>query len=133
MAGHDKSTVDRRYRIRRDAIDRRIQYVLRAMEADPAAGISALAAMVNLSVSRLSHLFKVETHRSLHSHLANRRMEKAAQLLELTETPVKEISYIVGYSHSASFVRAFRKRFGCTPVRYRNDGCGFSTGNSWFG
>ena len=95
--------------------DQRIAAILQAIDADPASDVTALAQVAHLSRSRLSHLFKREVGRSLHSYLANCRLEKAAELLKQTETPVKEVSYIVGYRHAPSFVRAFRKKFGCAP------------------
>jgi len=75
--------------------------------------------MVGLSSSRLSHLFKRDTGHDLRSFLAERRLQAAAQMLLRDETSVKEISYNVGYRHPASFVRAFRKRFGAAPQTYR--------------
>jgi AraC-like DNA-binding protein len=133
MSGHDECVRPHTYRDRRVPPDHRIQYILRAIESDPSPDIALLARMLDLSPSRLSHLFKRETRQSLHSFLANRRLEKAAQLLARTETPVKEISYIVGYSHAASFVRAFRNKFGCTPNSYREGTHTFETDDSCFG
>lgn len=133
MSGHDNSAVLRTHCERKAQVDRRIQYILRAIESDPSSDVAALAGMVNLSPSRLSHLFKRETRHSLHCFLANRRLERAAQLLAGTNMPVKEVSYIVGYRHAASFVRAFRKRFGCPPKSYRGDACGLATEDSCFG
>ena len=95
--------------------DDRIESILQTIEREPASNLANLAQVAHLSSSRLAHLFKREVGRSLYSYLADRRLEKAAQLLRLTDTPVKEISYIVGYRHSPSFVRAFRKKFGCAP------------------
>ncbi len=132
MSGHDTFAVRRTHRGPSANVDGRIQYILRVIESQPSSGSAALARMVNLSPSRLSHLFKHETRHSLHRFLANRRLEKGAHLLAATQTPVKEVSYIVGYSHSASFVRAFRKRFGCTPNRYRANS-DFAIENSCFG
>jgi AraC-like DNA-binding protein len=99
--------------------DRRIEYLQRAIESDPSRGIPELARMVNLSPSRLSHLFKHCTHKTLRAYLTQRRLEMAAQLLVGSESSVKEISYSVGYSRPASFIRAFQKSFGCSPKDYR--------------
>jgi AraC-like DNA-binding protein len=133
MSGHDEFVRSHTYRDRHAPVDRRIQYILRAIESDPSADIATLAGRLDLSASRLSHLFKRETRHSLHKFLANRRLKKAAQLLAHTGTPVKEVSYIVGYSHAASFVRAFRKKFGCTPNSYRDGATTFETEDSCFG
>jgi transcriptional regulator GlxA family with amidase domain len=133
MSGNDSSAIAAILRSRDRLIDGRIQYVLRAIESDPSRDIAALARLVTLSPSRLSHLFKRETRRSLHSCLANLRLEKAAQLLAETPASVKEVSYIVGYQHSASFVRAFRKKFGRTPNSFRGNAYQFATEDSCFG
>ena len=87
--------------------DYRIRRVMQAIEADPSQDIRALARMVNLSSSRLSHLFKIATGTSLQSYLSNWRLEAAAALLQSTETPIKEVSYSVGYRHAPSFVVPF--------------------------
>jgi AraC-like DNA-binding protein len=99
--------------------DQRIRNVLQAIELDPSHDIQELALMVNLSISRLSHLFKTVTGCSLQSYLSNSRLERAAELLQSTEMRVKEISYGSGYRHAASFVRAFRNKFGSSPNSYR--------------
>ena len=95
--------------------DRRVEKVLRAIEEDPFRGVQELASLVSLSTSRLSHLFKATTGVSLQTFLSDMRLQRAAELLQSTDMPVKEISYQVGYRHAPSFVRAFRNRGGSTP------------------
>jgi len=102
------------------AVDHRVRRVVEAIEADPAQDIQDLAHMVNLSSSRLSHLFKAATNSSLQSFLAQQRLARAADLLQSTGMPVKEVSYSVGYRHAPSFVRAFRNKFGASPNDYRS-------------
>jgi len=99
--------------------DFRIQKVLHTIQCDPSRSIQDLAQAVNLSSSRLGHLFKAQTGFSLTIFLTNRRMEKAADLLRSTDMRVKEITYCVGYQQGPSFVRAFRRKFECSPTRYR--------------
>ena len=100
--------------------DPRVQRVLQVIHADPSQDIAALAVLVNLSVSRLSHLFKLGKGCRLRSYLMDCRLNLAARVLQSSETPVKEISYNVGYGHPSSFVRAFRAKFGCSPKQYRS-------------
>jgi AraC family transcriptional regulator of arabinose operon len=99
--------------------DFRIQKVLHTIEADPSARIADLASQVNLSSSRLSHLFKDQTGLSLNVFLADVRLERAADLLRKTEMRVKEITYCVGYCQEPSFQRAFKKKFNHSPMSYR--------------
>lgn len=100
--------------------DQRVQNVLQSIQSAPAHSVAGLAQRAGLSISRLSHLFKRETGHGLRSFLTHYRLEKALELLQNAEMPVKEVSYLVGYRHSASFVRAFRKKFGCAPKNCRN-------------
>ncbi len=99
--------------------DPRIRSTLRAIQSDPSGTIAGLARAVNLSQSRLSHLFKVETGQSLQKLIRDCRLDKAAEMLRSTNTAIKVVSYNVGYMHPPSFVRAFRNQFACTPQEYR--------------
>ncbi len=100
--------------------DHRLQRVMQAIEADPSLDIHDLAHLVQLSSSRLSHLFKAANGFSLQTYLSNCRLKTSAELLQSTEMPIKEVSYAVGYRHAPSFVRAFRNKFGSSPTDYRN-------------
>jgi AraC-like DNA-binding protein len=99
--------------------DFRIQKVLQAIDSDPSASISDLACGVNLSASRLGHLFKVKTGLCLNDVLATEKLEKAADLLRHTDMQVKEITYSLGYCQEPSFNRAFKKRYNRSPLSYR--------------
>jgi AraC family transcriptional regulator of arabinose operon len=99
--------------------DFRIQNVLQAIKSDPSVRIADLARRVNLSSSRLGHLFKTQVGLSLNVFLANQRLERAAYLLRETDMRVKEITYLVGYRQEPSFNRAFKKKFGHSPQSYR--------------
>lgn len=99
--------------------DSRVQKVIEAIKSDQFASISDLAHQVDLSISRLSHLFKAETGLSLGEFLANERLERAADLLRDTEMRVKEITFRIGYSREPSFNRAFKKKFNQSPQSYR--------------
>ena len=99
--------------------DQLMRSIVCTVRAYPYHGVSQLAKMLNLSASRLSHLFKSATGYSLRSFLIARRLERAAELLVHTAAPVKEVAYAVGYGHPPSFARAFRNKFGCTPNQHR--------------
>jgi AraC family transcriptional regulator, arabinose operon regulatory protein len=102
-------------------VDSRISKIVKIVESDPSQSVPALARGANLSSSRLSHLFKAQTGKSLKSFLSDQRLEKAATLLLTTEMRIKEISYAVGYCQEPSFVRAFRKKFDHSPSSYRRE------------
>jgi len=46
-------------------------------------------------------------------------LDYAAKLLEFATNPISEIAYKVGFEIPSSFNKAFKKRFGVTPVEFR--------------
>ena len=99
--------------------DYRIRKVLEALEHNPAKSVPELAGLVNLSRSRLGHLFKLQMGVDLSHFLANQRLEKGAELLQRTELSIKQIAVIVGYHHASSFGRGFQNKFGLAPADFR--------------
>ena len=86
---------------------------------DLVVNVGELAKRVNLSPSRLEHLFKEEMGLPLGNHVLQCRLRTAAALLQSSEMRIKEIAYVVGYEHPSNFVRAFKKKFGTTPSDHR--------------
>jgi AraC-like DNA-binding protein len=57
---------------------------------------------------------------SFREDLLARRMEVGAQLLiEQRSIPVEDVARLVGYSQGPHFARAFRRRYGLSPGRFR--------------
>lgn len=100
-------------------MDNRMARVLDAIAEDPTLDVTSLARLVNLSPSRLQHLFKERVGIPIRDAVGDRKLRKAADLLRQTDLRIKEITFEVGYEHSSSFVRAFRKRYVTTPESYR--------------
>lgn len=96
-----------------------VRKVLRIIESESAHTVNDLAHQVNLSPSRLQHLFKQQTGVCLGQVLAERRLQRAAHLLAHSNLRIKEIAYEVGYEHASSFIRAFERRFAQAPRLYR--------------
>ncbi len=51
--------------------------------------------------------------------VADIRLNRARELLGDRSRPIDEIASALGYSDTANFTRAFRKRTGRTPTQYR--------------
>lgn len=109
--------------------ERRLRQVIEMIESEPSFSIRDLASKVSLSPAHLQRLFKRQTGSQLGSLVAERRLQKAAQLLTLSNLSIKEVAHAVGYRHHSSFVRAFQRRFARAPKHYRSraDGEGRST------
>ena len=101
-------------------MDRRIEIVITAIEKDlRACQLSELAASVNLSISRLRHLFKQETGVTPLQHLKRVRFDHAAFILRTTFLSVKEVMGMVGLREISHFGREFKKLYGMSPNEYR--------------
>jgi len=101
-------------------MDRRVKLVISKIEDDPARYQSSkLASLVNLSPSRLRHLFKQETGLTPVQYLKLARLHKAEVLLRTSFLTIKEICNQVGMTSSGNFVREFRKLYGISPTAYR--------------
>jgi AraC-like DNA-binding protein len=78
-----------------------------------------LAAHVGLSPSRLSHLVRNVTGKSLTEVTQQVRIRHAQHLLERTDQSCTEIAYEVGYNDQSYFIKHFRRLTGTTPLKYR--------------
>lgn len=102
-------------------MDHRIQVVCAELERSPGSNlrITDLAKSVNLSPSRLRHLFRVEMDQTLGQYRKGVRLKKAEMLLRTTLLSVKEIMHQVGFGSDSHFTRDFKRAFGLSPTRYR--------------
>ena len=91
----------------------------RGCNLEPRLAITLLAGSLNLSSSRLRHLFKTETGLSLKRCLIESRLQSSRVLLENSLLSVKQIAVKVGYLHTCHFVRDFRRTYNVTPAQYR--------------
>jgi AraC family transcriptional regulator of arabinose operon len=83
--------------------------------------VSQLAMSVNLSASRLAHLFRADTGCAPARFLRNLRLDQARALVEETTLSIKEIMAHVGINDPSHFCRAFQQRHGAPPRRLRSD------------
>jgi AraC family transcriptional regulator of arabinose operon len=100
-------------------MDRRIKRVIELLQLDlrRPPGLDELAREVNLSSSRLRHLFKAETGASPALYLRRLRMEAARELGEGTFLSVKEIMHTVGLNNQSQFTKTFKRAHGLTPAQ----------------
>lgn len=99
--------------------ERRLRRAMEIISSQPPHSVRELARELRLSPTHLQRLFKQETGVRIGRLLAEHRLSKATELLSGTDMEIKEIAYKIGYGHHSSFVRAFQRRFGQSPKRYR--------------
>jgi AraC-like DNA-binding protein len=81
--------------------------------------VNYLARELNVSPNHLSDVLKENTGKSAGEHIAVNVIEKAKELITTTTLSVSEIAFQLGYQHSQSFSKLFRKKVGCSPLEYR--------------
>ena len=103
-------------------MDLRVAALIAAMEADVARPLrlAGAAASVNLSVSRLVHLFTLETGVPPGRYLRELRMSRAAFLLLETRLTVKQVMAAVGYNDASHFSRDFKRYHSHSPQALRH-------------
>ncbi|WP_030518008.1 AraC family transcriptional regulator [Nocardia sp. NRRL WC-3656] len=96
---------------------------LRALHTAPAAPwtTDSLAAETGVSRATLTRRFAGLVGRPPMGYLTWWRLTRAAALLRDTTDPLPTIAEQVGYANPYAFSHAFKKQFGTSPGRYRND------------
>ena len=81
--------------------------------------IEEAASICSVSPSRFMSIFRSQTGMSYIQYLNDYRLEASAELLSSGNFSVTEAAIKNGFENISYFIRAFRKKFGCTPLEYR--------------
>jgi AraC-like DNA-binding protein len=100
------------------AIESIQNYILEFYNKD--LSLSQLAKLYFLNPDYLCRLFRKETELSFSEYVNNIRIDRAKELLELTNSEIMDISVEVGFANVTYFNRIFKKRIGLSPREYRN-------------
>lgn len=104
-----------------EQFDRRVIAVLSWMEENLGTSVSleGIAMSLNISVSRLRHLFKEETGNTPMHQLKLMRLLRARELLRDSFLSLKQVMNMVGIADISHFVRDYKRVYGETPGRAR--------------
>lgn len=83
--------------------------------------VEDIAAACNLNRSYFGKIFHDTIGKSPQEFLIAYRMNKAAELLKLTQLSIGDISNAVGYSNQLHFSRAFKNVYGKSPKQWRKE------------
>ena len=86
---------------------------------DRALNLGEIAARLKVSREHLTRIFRERTGITPQEFAAEERMQYAVRLLRDSFQSCEEIAEQTGYSGAVSFSRAFRRRFGYSPMQYR--------------
>jgi len=81
--------------------------------------VSHIAAQCGLSPSRFAHLFRVQTRETPQRYLELQRLNRACQLLEFTQEPIRHIARQVGFDNPFYFTLRFKQHHGISPRLWR--------------
>lgn len=82
--------------------------------------IEQLAEQNNLSVSSFKREFAKLYNDSPANYIKNKRLEKAAQLLRVSNQRITDIAFDCGFNDLANFTKSFSDKYNVTPTNYRN-------------
>jgi len=104
-------------RDRGEPVERAIAYLHETL--DSSVRVPELSALVGVSPSHLSALFKRATGGGVLAYQTGLRMSRARHLLDATTLTVREVAAEVGYPDPLYFSRLFSKTQGQSPRDYR--------------
>lgn len=108
-------------RLRSDDVERLYQArELLLQQLDNPPSLLSLARQVGLNDCKLKWGFRRLFGTTVFGCLREYRLERSRQLLATDQMSVTEVAYAVGYSSLPSFSKAFRKRFGSSPLAYNS-------------
>lgn len=88
-------------------------------EHDNLPSVQYLADELHLSAAYLSDMLKNYTGLSAQQHIHQSVIDKAKELLTITELSVSEIAYELGFQHPQSFTKLFKQKTKQAPLKYR--------------
>lgn len=81
--------------------------------------VQLLSEKLNISPSYLSDMLRTLTGLSAQHHIHNKLVEKAKEMLSISELTVNEIAYQLGFEYPQSFSRLFKSKSGVSPMEFR--------------
>jgi AraC-like DNA-binding protein len=81
---------------------------------------SEYAALLNASVKTLGRIVKTHCNKTITALIAERILLEARRELYLTEKPIKEIAFNLGFHDEYHFSKYFKNKASLSPLLYRN-------------
>jgi len=91
-----------------------------ARQEEGRVALRAVAKDVGLSYFHFSRAFKQSMGMTLTNYIAERRIERAKELMKETDLAISEIALRLGFSSQSHFTTSFRRLAGVTPRSFRH-------------
>lgn len=105
---------------RDDEFMQRLMSVMEKNISNGAFSVEQLCSMAGYGRTVFFNKLKSLTGLSPNEYIREVRIKRAAQLLEVGEYTVSQITYMVGMNDSRYFSKCFKQRYGMTPTEYRD-------------
>ncbi|MDQ1098043.1 MULTISPECIES: helix-turn-helix transcriptional regulator [Chryseobacterium] len=80
-----------------------------------------IARLIGINQNTIRKEFKSRYHITVSDYIAELRMLKAKKMIIDRKVMIKEIAIECGYEYVQNFTRAFKKKFGISPEKLRNE------------
>ncbi|WP_343670827.1 helix-turn-helix transcriptional regulator [Chitinophaga sp.] len=81
--------------------------------------VQFISEQLNVSPNYLSDMLRSITGRTTQQHIHDKLIEKAKELLTVTNLSVSEIAYQLGFEYPQSFNKLFKKKTDISPLEFR--------------
>lgn len=100
-------------------VQKAIDYIRMNYSGDVSLG--RIAAELYLSPNYLSELFKRYTNKNISEYINEYRLDKAKKYLIQPGYKIADVAELVGFNGYRHFSSLFKKQYGMTPLKYRNN------------
>ncbi len=83
--------------------------------------VEEIGKKIGINQNTIRKIFKAHYNITVSDYMAELRMLKAKKLIINKEMMIKEIAIECGYEYVQNFTRAFKKKFGISPEKLRNE------------
>ncbi|MFH6936055.1 helix-turn-helix domain-containing protein [Flavobacterium sp. FlaQc-30] len=96
--------------------------------AEPLPSVKELARLFGTNDFKLKDGFRYFFHTSIYKFYTEERLKRAYLMIEQTDIPLKNISFMNGFNSYPNFSKSFKKRFGTSPNEVSRN----NTGNLFY-
>lgn len=83
--------------------------------------VEDLARVLDMPRWTFADAFKATTGDTPHSYVTTKRIDRACDLLRLSDMPLAEIAYATGFASQSHMTDTFRRSLGTTPGKWRKE------------
>lgn len=83
--------------------------------------IEKIESISHYSYRNINRIFLALHNETIGKYIKRIRLEKGAQYLKYSDAPISDIAYEIGFEDRASFSKAFKKKYHCSPLVFRTN------------